>query len=303
MPILITAAAIAAPQIAPQVDLRFERRGAGPTFLARQLARYPFHVGRVLRRADAPAGAASVLLQSCSGGLFEHDCVAVHVKVCRGAGARVGNAAATVVHSMRGGSAVSLVRLEAEPQAWLEYLPALSILFPQAQLQSTMDIVLHPHALVIVNDAFLAHAPPPRDGPAAAPAEVNEPAPRNHFAMLETCISIRDETQRLLVRDRVRLSGALWCSSNTGVAAGYVAQGTLLILNRNRNAAALADLLRAALATQGGTYIGVGTLPNHCGIMIRILADSGETLRQAIACAVQSTRQIFGLEAPPSVLA
>jgi len=263
-----------------QVDLRFERRGDGPTFLARQFAGYPFHVGRVLRHADAPPGAASVLLQSCSGGLFEHDRLAVRLKVCRRAGARVGSAAATVVHSMTGGSAVSRVRLEAEPDAWLEYLPTLSILFPQARLVSEIDVVLHPGALIILADAFLAHDPQSKT---------------QLFDVLDTCVTVRDETQRLLVRDRVCVTGALWSSACAGVSAAYLAQESFLVLTRSRDAGELAALLRAALADLPGVYSGVGTLPNRCGALVRILASSGESLRQARLRSTQAMRAAFAL--------
>lgn len=268
------------PKPAPQVDLRFERRGAGPTFLARQLVGYPFHVGRVLRHADAPPGAASVLLQSCSGGLFEHDQVAVQLKVCSGAGARVGSAAATVVHSMTSGSAVSRVRLEAEPDAWLEYLPAMSILFPQARLVSEIDVVLHPGALIILADAFLAHDPQSKT---------------QLFDEIDTCVTVRDENQRLLTRDRVSVTGLLWNSACSGVSAAYLAQESFLVLTRSRDAGDLTVLLRAALADLPGVYAGVGTLPNRCGALVRILVSNGESLRQARLRSTQAMRAAFAL--------
>jgi urease accessory protein len=267
---------------APQVDLRFERRAGGTTFMARQYAGYPFHVGRVLRRADAPPTAATVLLQSCSGGLFEHDRVALQLKACRGAGARVGNAAATVVHSMTGGEAVSTVRLEAEPGAWLEYQPALAILFPQARLLSRIDVVLHPGALVMLADSFLGHDPQGQARP---------------FDVLDTCLTVRDETQRLLVRDRVRVDGALWDSAAAGVSASFIAQGSLFVLSRDADVAALVDALRVALAGLPGVYAGAGALPNQCGALVRVLAASGEAVRQALLAATEAMRHAFGLGA------
>lgn len=263
---------------APQVDLRFERRGTGRTFLARQLAGYPLHVGRVLPCPDAPQGAARVLLQSCSGGLFEHDRVLVQIKVCSGAAARVGNAAATVVHSMKSGVAVSRVRLEAQADTWLEYLPLLYVLFPGARLASDLDIVLHPGALIVVADAFLAHDPEGRDDP---------------FTQLDTCVTVRDEAGLLLVRDRVGVTGALWKSENSAVAAGYAAQGSMLVLTRSRDANELARALREALADVPGVYAGVGTLPNQCGVWIRILACGGLGLRAATTRATSAMRAVL----------
>lgn len=265
--------------IAPQVDLRFECRAGGGTFLARQYAGYPFHVGRILRRPDAPASAATVLIQSCSGGLFEHDRVAARVKVCAGAGARVGNAAATVVHSMTGGEAVSKVLLEAEPDAWLEYAPALTILFPGARLVNSVDVVLHQKSLVILADSFLAHDPSAQAKP---------------FDALDTCLAVHDETGRILVRDRVRLDGVLWGGAAAGVSASFRAHGSFAVLQRDADAVELTSVLHAAIGEQKGVYAGVGALPNRCGVLVRVLADSGEPLRQALLRVTEAMREVFG---------
>lgn len=266
--------------ISPQVDLRFERRGEGMTFLARQHAGYPFHVGRVLRRADAPPTAATVLLQCCSGGLFEHDQVAVHVKVCTGAGARVGNAAATVVHSMTSGQAVLKVRLEAQAGAWLEYMPALTILFPRARLVSGIDVVLHPGSLVILSDSFLAHDPGAQTEP---------------FDALDTCLTVRNELGEILVCDRITLDGALWGRAAAGVSAAFTAHGSFMVLTYGSNTGELACLLQAVIGGQPGAYVGIGMLPNQCGVLVRALADSGESLRQVLLQATLAMREAFTL--------
>jgi len=268
---------MSAPSLLPQVDLRFERRPGGVTFLARQRAGYPFHVGRVLKRSDAPPTAACVLLQSSAGGLFEHDRVAVQLKVCSDAGARVGNAAATVVHSMTGGSAHSKVSIDVEPHAWLEYMPELSILFPHAHLVVETDVVLHPGALVMLTDSFLAHDPD---------------AKASGFDFFDTCLTVRTEDGRLLMRDRVRIDGALWATPNAGVSATYCAQASFFVLHRTVEQD-LVSILQAAIRDHAGAYIGFGALPNQCGVFVRVLAHSGQTLRTVLALATLAMRQTF----------
>ena len=103
----------------------------GRTWLERQRAAYPFHVGRCLRVTGDPAGMATVYIQCCSGGIFEHDALRLELEAGPGALAHVATSASTVVHSMEQGEAQQEVMVTAAAGAVLEYLPAPLILFPR----------------------------------------------------------------------------------------------------------------------------------------------------------------------------
>src|SRR5215470_13883408 len=91
--------------LAPHVDLGFSADRAGRTALRRQRVTYPFHVGRTWQVPGDPAGMATLYVQSCSGGLFQHDDLAWHIVASEGARAHVTTAAATIAHRMEDGHA------------------------------------------------------------------------------------------------------------------------------------------------------------------------------------------------------
>ena len=62
-----------------RIELRFARGPDGSTHVERQLASYPFHLCRALRLPGDPDGMATLYLQSCAGGLFEHDRLSVSI--------------------------------------------------------------------------------------------------------------------------------------------------------------------------------------------------------------------------------
>jgi urease accessory protein len=252
---------------APQLDLCFARGPRGNVYLSRQRAGYPFHVGRLL---DAPAG-ARVIVQSTSGGLFEHEEVGQHVVATHGATARVETAAATIVHSMTHGMARARVRIEALPGARLDWLPQPSILFPGARLVSHIDAVLHPGARMLLMDSYMSHDPSGGQQPLGA---------------LDASIDVRSPAGRLLARDSFRLAGAAQRPLG-GVRGPFAVHGGLMVLTLDvdERAAALHALQRVAQQT---CYAGASLLPNGCGAFMRVLAVDGQKLRVAMKQAVDA---------------
>ncbi|MEI6002051.1 urease accessory protein UreD [Paraburkholderia bengalensis] len=223
----------------PQLDLCFARGPRGNVYLSRQRAGYPFHVGRLL---DAPAG-ARVIVQSTSGGLFEHDEVAQHVVATYGATARVETAAATIVHSMTHGMARARVRIEALPGARLDWLPQPSILFPGARLVSHIDAVLHPGARMLLMDSYMSHDPSGGQQP---------------FGALDASIDVRSPAGRLLARDSFRLAGGGAAAARRRARAVRGARrthGAYAGCRRARSGVACAPTRRAADVLCGREFV------------------------------------------------
>jgi urease accessory protein len=261
----------------PQLDLCFTRAPAGSTYLSRQRAGYPYHVGRVLPHEQG----ARVIVQSSSGGLFENDDVSQHLVATEGACARVETAAATIVHSMTHGTAKSRVSIEAHAHAYFEWVPHPSILFPGSRLASTIDVTLHPHAQILIADTYQSHDPAGGETP---------------FGSLDAAISVRDPRGRLLARDRFKIDSASGRPLG-GVDRAFSAHGGLMVLtlDTERSAAVVAALEQA---TQDTSYAGAGLLPGHCGAFVRILAADSLALRAILERAVDAARH--ALSAKPS---
>jgi urease accessory protein len=273
-----------------QLDLCFERAPSGKTWLSRQRGGYPFHVGRILPvtrhidRAAASDVTAEVIVQSSSGGLFEDDRVFQRFVAMPRAQAAVRTAAATIVHTMTHGAAHSRVAIEAHPQSRFDYLPQPTILFPAARLVSTIDVVLHGGATVLIADTWLTHDPTRR---AAA------------FGMLDATINIRNADAQLLARDRFRLAPGASRGSLSGVRQMYGAHGGLLVLRLDGDGEAGSEALARAINTAlqaldmplTAAYAAAGVLPGACGTFVRMLGADSVALRAIFSTAVEAVHR------------
>jgi urease accessory protein len=197
----------------PQLDLCFARRG-NRTVLAHRYVSYPFFVAAPLRGAE-------VILQSVSGGLFGGDRIAQQVVLGDGAEAVIRMPSAMVVHHRRGKpAACQSVALRVGEGTRLLYLPRPAILLPGSGVVQSMEITLGRHAAVLILDGFLMH------NPGGHPSE-----PR----ALESCVTIRDASGRLIALDRMRVTDEMLTTADPGVAGGYRAFGTAWLLQEMEN--------------------------------------------------------------------
>jgi urease accessory protein UreH len=127
--------------------LEFAVDAEGRTYLASRSTSYPHHLTRVFYLDRTEPQAATVYLQSLSGGLVRDDRVTLRISATGGAVAHVTTQAATKVHSMKRGFALQHNSLSAVGQSHLEFLAdptipqgggrqAVGSLFPWSALPS-----------------------------------------------------------------------------------------------------------------------------------------------------------------------
>lgn len=276
---------------AAQLDLRFDASPTGETYLSRQRAGYPFHVGRLLQCEEPACPHASVIVQSSSGGIFENDRLHQRFEAGAYSAAKVTTAAATIVHSMTTGRTTSTVYIEAHRHARFDYVPQPAILFPHAVFSSAIDVILHPGAVVFVLDAYLSHDPGGRE---------------TAFGYLETCLTIRDSEGRLRARDRFTMEGQLTDRLGLGgVAQPWRAHGGLLALTLDGDAKAIAQSMNRVFQNEDHdysmVYAGAGELPGSCGAFARVLAHDGQSLQKTLRLALNAARREIGGADRPSL--
>ena len=116
--------------------LRAARDPSGRTFLSRKFATYPFFCAAPFYLDRAPPGMVTLILQSMSGGLYEHDRLAVSIEAEPGAALHVTTQGATVAHGMpHGGEASQIVRIQPRGGSFVEHLPDPLILLPGARVR------------------------------------------------------------------------------------------------------------------------------------------------------------------------
>jgi urease accessory protein len=284
----IALAALDAGQL-PQVDLTFQADTAGRTWMLRQRAAYPFHVGRSWYLPGDPGGMLTLYVQSCSGGLFQQDVLAWRLTAKEGARAHVTSSASTIVHTMDRGDALQTVEIEAAAGSLVEYLPDPLILFPRARLSNLVRVRVHPEAAVMLWDGVVSHDPGARG---------------RMFDWLFSELVVSDPLGVVLACDRYRLEGEAFGRSQPGGMHGYACQGSFLVLQRSVPQRQMVDAVRAALPAgenvyAGATrlpagenvYAGATRLPADCGTWVRVLARDAVGLREALRCAWYAARK------------
>jgi len=269
--------------VQPQVDLAFLTDAGGRTTLRRQRVTYPFHVGRTWPVPGDPEGMVTLYVQSCSGGVFQHDDLAWHIVARAGARAHVTSAAATIVHRMDSGHARQTVMLEAEQGSLLEYLPDSLILFRGARLTNEVTLRVHAQAVVMAWDAIVPHDPTGGGGT---------------FDWLASDLRIQAADGSMLARDRYRLEGGVQARRMPGVTGAFNCQGAFVVVQQQVPQRALLEALRAALPETEALYAGASSLPGACGVWVRVLAGDAALLRDALERAWYSARTLI-TGAPP----
>jgi urease accessory protein len=271
--------------VAPQVDLRFARSPAGDTYLAHQRAGYPFHIGRSLFMPGDPAGMPTLYVQSCSGGIFEHDRLAWRVVAEAGSLAHLTSSASTIVHSMATGEAAQDVSIEADAGTLLEYLPDPVVLFSGARLRSRLTIVAHRGASVFASDAIVAHDP---KGEART------------FEWFDSQMRLCAPDGTVVARDRYRLCGALMADRVPGVTGAFQCMGSFVAVTGQVPARDLAASIRDGVQGLGDAYVGASTLPGGRGAWLRVLAHDACALREALRLAWYAARTaLLGTQPAP----
>ena len=241
---------------AGQLALEFAQARSGRTFLKRQYVAFPFHLTRPF---DSGNGLL-VILQSLGAGLLQGDRFSAGIIAGEGTTVTVRTQGATIAHAMPMDDAAQHVRLDAHRASRLVWQPRPLVLFPEARVRTSLEVVVHDGAEVVWCDAFLAHDAG-RSG--------------KHFASLEAETIVRADNGTLLALDRARTTGRELASS------GVTVHGTMGLVGGDAVLPALADALSEAVMLSGA-YAGVSSLPGECGVLVRILADDGAMLARTV---------------------
>ena len=232
---------------------------------------YPYAVMSPLRLDREPVHMATVILQSASGGIFANEQLTQSIDVLNGAAARVMTPSATVVHAMpNGGKASQTITIGASAGALFEWLPQPLVLFPDSRLAQTLVIKAAPDAMVLATEGFLTHDHTGKDAT---------------FGWLDTRIELRRCDGRLIAMDHSRCSGEMLLAPLPGIVGRFRAFGTVLVCAElpQQKVALLSEAMIASAQSISRLYLGTTVIRGNAGVLLRIAANDGGSLVQAMA--------------------
>jgi len=265
----------------PQLDLCFAPHAERGTYLSRRLFRYPFQISRGFRLDQVPAGMLTLIVQTVSGAVLAQDALWQRVQVGPGAAVHLtGQGAVPVYRSPDQTTAADRIELSVADGGVLEYLPEPRILFPHARIDQALVVRAAPGGIAMVADGFLAYDP----GGAG-----------RSFGRYTSEIVVERPGGTVCSRDRIALDCA---PARAGARAGYVATGSLTVVAPP--GPGLGEAIEQKVAPLDGVYCAVTALPGAAGVSLRIAAQGGQQLQQAIEQGWSAAREALFGEPPAS---
>lgn len=307
-------ASVGAPGKEGRLELTFAADETGRTQLVRDFARAPFHVGRALDHDPHP-DAATVYIQSPTGGVAQGDRRSIEISASEGTIAHVSTASRTKVLSMECNYATTSLSLDVDTGGYLEYLPEPTILNADARYQQDVTLCVPSEATAIFGDVVV---------PGRLAREE-----RFEFERYVSRLRVRDR-DGLLVADTTDLHPAADDPTAPGVLGEFAVYGSLYVLtpsaetdhgrevgadheregdtestmevatsaDERPNPVTLSDALHESV-TGSDARAGATTLPNDAGVLVRALGHRADAVTDALDAAWDRARtDLLGVPAP-----
>ncbi|MBX0295227.1 urease accessory protein UreD [Haloarcula nitratireducens] len=274
-------AAVGAPGKDGVLKLTFAPTSGG-TALVHDYATVPFHVSGTLAHDPHP-DAATVFVQSPTGGVAQGDRHDVAISVEGNATAHVSTQSSTKVQSMTHNYAAAGASLSVGRGGHLDYVPEPTILHADARYSQDLTLSLDAGATAVLGDIVV-------------PGRL---ARGERFEFERYLSRVRAEGPNgPLFEDATHLAPGESDPAAPGVLGEFAVYGTLFVVAPGTDAAGTSDELHAVV-TDCEARAGATALPNGAGVAVRALGDRAETVQSALHAAWDSARRdLVGAPAP-----
>ena len=261
-----------------RLTLEFASNENGETFLENQFASYPFHICRTQYFENDPPGMANIYIQSASGGIYENESLTTNIIANSNSYSHVTTQASTIVHGMTNGEAHQIININANEHAYTEYISDPLILFPDSRLSSKINASIDETSTAIIVDAFLIHFLKGKE---------------ILFNQFNSYLNIYSDNDVLLAKDVYQVTPKNFLNGRQN----YIGMATISLINRTSDNKDILDYLQRDIRANNNNYGGATLLPNKCGIVIKILAPDGDSLKKAmLKIWMQIRESIFGVK-------
>ncbi len=231
------------------------------TAISRLRTRAPLLVQKALYPNSALPGMAHIYLMSSAGGILQGDRMEIDLIAGNGTASRITTQAATKIYKMEKGYAAQCIAISARDSSYLEFLPYQIIPFKSSRFYQQVDLELERNATVVYSETISS-------GRTASGENFD-------FEICFLKMTARDSRGKVLFTDAAKLEPgkdeiARLFGDKSIWSMIYVVTPDSESANRQITAA-IRDYSMLA---------GCSVLPNDCGLVIRMLDDSIDKIRQ-----------------------
>lgn len=248
--------------------MRFARRPARSELV--ELERIaPLLVQRALYWDECMPELPICMVTSVGGGTLQGDRLTIVVDVEEGACAQVTTQGATRVHAMDSNHAAQLQELSVGEDAYLEYLPEVTIPYRGARYVSRTRVVAAPSATVLVAESVMA-------------GRKHHDGERFRYQVLSLSTEVVRPDGTPVFTEKLLIEPARRSPELPGVMQHFDVFGNLLILTPPEIASRIAARVRPQFDLASRLASGLSRLPNGAGLMLRVVGSESHQVRARI---------------------
>ena len=250
------------------------------TLIKEQVAEAPLHLSKALHyEQDFPA-IAYLYLASTSGGILQGDRYRTDISMKEDSIAHITTQGATRVYSMECNSATQMINLTLERNSYLEFIPDQIIPYKNSRYYQKVNLNVDESATLVYSEVI-------------TPGRI---AMEEEFAY-DICYlrtAAKNQKEKLLFSDVAKIEPKKQNSNSFGILGQNKIVGTMYIVSE-RYPEVESEI--SSLFEKQSISIGSSILPHDCGIMIRILGNNMDEIKEVIFQITKITRKIV-IDAP-----
>jgi len=252
-------------------------KSSDKTLIKEQISEAPLHLQKALHYEEGFPEIAYLYIASSSGGILQGDRHRIDITMKENSTAHITTQGATRIYSMNSNSATQIVNLTVEKGAYLEFIPDQIIPYKNSRFYQKMNLNLHDDATLVYSEVI-------------TPGRVAmDESFEYDVCYLKT--SAKNQNDRLLFSDVAKLEPKKQKATMFGVLGNHSVVGTVYILTKKSLVLKLEEKINMKLNSHKEISFGTTILPNDSGIMIRLLGDKTDDIKNSIFVITKITRK------------
>ncbi|MCL6263193.1 urease accessory protein UreD [Craterilacuibacter sp. RT1T] len=230
------------------------------------------------------------MVTSIGGGTLQGDRLGISVTVGEGACAHVTTQGANRIHAMDANYASQTQTLTLGENAYLEYMPEVTIPYRHARYACRTRISLPASATLICAESVMA-------------GRKHHEGERFAYDVLSLATSAQRPDGSALFSEKLLIEPGLHGVDLPGVMQGFDVFGNLLILTPPAVAERIQARVPAQFDGKAGIASGISRLPNEAGLMLRVVGRESYQVRARMReCWAVAREEATGATLPPEFL-
>ena len=249
----------------------------GKTVIKDQFSKVPLFTQKALYLEESLPSMAYVYLMSPSGGMLQGDRYRIDLSLTKNACAHITTQGATRIYRMERNYATQVVTIFVDDGCYFEYIPDQIIPYRSSRFYQTAALKVHDNGTALYSEIL-------------APGRVASGESFEYdICYLKT--QAKNQNDHIRFADVLLLEPKKFDLETLGILGEKSVVGSLYIVTKQNYVKQLVDEIHVCLQKRPNILGGATALPHSSGVLVRMLGEVADEIRNTIYQAVDITRR------------